>query len=253
MSVNHKRNVPRLFIEKYALNEATDYQKHIVESNLSDRSIKLALDEIEQSNLYVQQNLVMPAALSRANSHSIPQERPKIGFYLGGLAAVALLILTIIPQISDQKPFPDIILKSGEPALQIFRKQGEKVVELHHGDSVAPGDLLELTYSPAGWKYGMIFSVDGSGMFTLHFPSQIDQKGLLAQKQSVKLGFSYELDDAPRHETFIFLSSNQPFSLLEVKESFEMKPHMDQLPENLKILFPEGYNIVRVSLQKGVP
>jgi hypothetical protein len=107
-------------------------------------------------------------------------------------------------------------------ALRVFRKTATGTEELADGSRAAGGDLLQLSYSAGGARYGAILSVDGRGSVTFHLPQaysggaasspELDARPLAA------LGSAYELDDAPSYERFIFVLSSRPFQLSELYE-----------------------------------
>ena len=68
--------------------------------------------------------------------------------------------------------------------------------------------MLQLAYANSTFQYGMIFSIDGRGEVTLHFPKTLTGKTNLSKGKPVYLDFSFELDDAPGFEKFYFIASN---------------------------------------------
>jgi hypothetical protein len=107
-------------------------------------------------------------------------------------------------------------------ALRVFRKTATGPEELADGSSAAGGDLIQLSYSAGGARYGAILSVDGRGAVTFHLPQaysggsasspELDARPLAA------LGSAYELDDAPSYERFFLVLSPRPFQLTELYE-----------------------------------
>ena len=77
-----------------------------------------------------------------------------------------------------------------QPQIIIYRKSGEQCGNIKNGDSASQGDLLQIAYVPAGMTYGVIFSIDGNGVVTLHHPdhaggserSDSGEKVLLAKR-----------------------------------------------------------------------
>ena len=68
----------------------------------------------------------------------------------------------------------------------------------------------------------MIFSVDGRGSVTLHFPSG-DRADTTLERGVHALEYGYELDDAPRFEKFLFVTSTQPLDVASLLEQAERK------------------------------
>lgn len=103
----------------------------------------------------------------------------------------------------------------GAPRLMAFRKQGDRVERLAPGTVVAAGDLLQLRFNGGGRRHGVIASIDGDGVVTLHFPDSEDAASDLPAK-TTDLPHAYALDDAPRFERFFFLTSDQPIDVAGV-------------------------------------
>ncbi len=87
---------------------------------------------------------------------------------------------------------------------------------LTDGSTAVPGDLIQIKYLAAGAAYGVIFSIDGRGTVTLHYPQ--DERGdtALQPGPAVPLQRSYELDDAPGFERFLLVTSQAPIPVAEV-------------------------------------
>ncbi len=125
----------------------------------------------------------------------------------------------------------------GEPQLIIHRKRGREVVRLERNAVVGVGDLLQLSYVPRGQPYGTILSLDGNGAVTLHYPDQVDGDTALGsainnsansvddrkagrqeggKEGRFELPHAYELDDAPKFEHFVFITSADRIDVREV-------------------------------------
>lgn len=99
-------------------------------------------------------------------------------------------------------------------SLNVYLKDGNAVKELKNGFRAAAGDVIQITYTPGRNDYGIIFSVDGSGNVTRHFPEDGWTAAELTHSGGeIPLDFSYELDDAPDFEYFVFAASKNAFSL----------------------------------------
>ena len=112
-------------------------------------------------------------------------------------------------------------VKGGElnHQIRLYRQEGGEATLLKNGESASENDLIQITYLPRQYKYGVIFSVDGNGNVTRHFPEESWEAGALAKTgEEVPLSFSYALDDAPDFECFIFAASKSKFDLSEIEE-----------------------------------
>ena len=57
-----------------------------------------------------------------------------------------------------------------KPHILVHRKVNDTVELLESGDEAKAGDLLQIAYVSAGADYGVILSIDGRGVVTLHYP-----------------------------------------------------------------------------------
>lgn len=134
--------------------------------------------------------------------------------------AVLVGILATYPSLQPGSDAPVERIKGMEPALNIYRAEGEQARLLEDRDRAREYDLLQLEYNAAGYPYGVIISIDGRGTVTLHYPTAATRPPEL-NSGSVLLPYSYQLDDAPEFERFFFLVSQEEFSLQRVLESAE--------------------------------
>ena len=119
----------------------------------------------------------------------------------------------------------DITRAKGErnPRLLLFRKSGDKAQLLDLKSDVArAGDTIQISYRAAPRAtHGVILSLDGAGAVNLHFPAATTGSTLLEQSQAVRLSHSYELDDAPAFERFLFVTSTRPIDVAAVRAAAE--------------------------------
>jgi hypothetical protein len=107
---------------------------------------------------------------------------------------------------------PDDVRDKGAPRLMAFRQAGERVELLDQDAVVRAGDLIQLRYNAGGQGYGMIASVDGAGVVTLHFPLSEDAPpaATAVARKTTALPHAWALDDAPSFERFFFVTANDP-------------------------------------------
>jgi hypothetical protein len=96
----------------------------------------------------------------------------------------------------------------------VFRQAGEHAERLVADTVVRPGEILQLRYNPGGQGYGLIASVDGAGVVTLHFPAREDAPTAIAH-EATALPSAYALDDAPKFERFFFITANEPIDVAQ--------------------------------------
>lgn len=111
----------------------------------------------------------------------------------------------------------DVQLKGQRAELRVYRKpDGQAAAQksperLHDGSVVHPGDVLQLSYLAAGQTQGVIVSYDGRGSVELHHP--LRGATALLRGGEHALPRAYKLDDAPRFERFLLVTTKQPGAL----------------------------------------
>ncbi len=119
---------------------------------------------------------------------------------------------------------------SKDPQIKLYRQKGREIQALNDGDFARPGDVIQITYNAGSDEYGVIFSVDGNGNITRHFPENTWQAAPLEQKNDeTPLDFSYELDNAPDFECFIMVTSKKQFSLEDIENKIKNKKDIDYI------------------------
>lgn len=113
------------------------------------------------------------------------------------------------------------VVKSKGPYLNLYKLNGGEVLSVKNGEKASAGEVIQIAYNSCGDKYGVIFSVDGNGTVTRHFPDRGWTAGEFEVTEGLNLlDFSYELDDAPEYECFIFVTSNERFTLDNIEKNF---------------------------------
>jgi hypothetical protein len=122
-------------------------------------------------------------------------------------AAVAVAVFVPLPQETERS-------KGAAPYLVIHRHAGDRADRLEAGAEVRAHDVLQLSYVSLGRPYGVIFSIDGRGVVTLHHPaSEAAAQELADLDGAVPLPNAYELDDAPEFERFFFVTASTPMDV----------------------------------------
>jgi hypothetical protein len=225
--------VPDLLLEQYALGELGDIDESKVEAALrADESLRSRLAALQSSNeeiLAEAKPAEIAAAIRRRMLSGAGGGRLGVGIGRGAPsrslpafflpAAAALLVLagafmarSLLSPSIDELTRP----KGGEPGISIYRKAASGPMELHDGAAAAEGDVLQIKYGAGEAGFGAIFSVDGRGTITRHFPSRNAEAGTKAPRLSssgAALDSAYELDDAPGFERFFIFSSKKDFDL----------------------------------------
>ncbi len=105
----------------------------------------------------------------------------------------------------------DIRLKGAESGLAIFRKTGTGSELLPPRSAARPGDTLQVFYHSRRAVYGIVFSVDGAGAITLHYPEADGPAPALRIGDMLPLPHAFRLDKAPRYERFYLVTAPRPF------------------------------------------
>lgn len=148
----------------------------------------------------------------------------RIAFAAAAALALAVFAPLLAGTIKGLGGAPSIRLKgSGHHQIRLYKQDGGSAVQLKNGETAKENDLVQIAYIPGSYNYGIIFSVDGNGNITRHFPDASWQAEKLQKTgEEVPLSFSYELDNAPKYECFIFVASKEPFDFSKI-ESLDKK------------------------------
>ncbi len=141
--------------------------------------------------------------------------------------------------------------KGAGPTINVYRKNGTDAIRLKRGDRVSANDALQISYLSNGNTWGVILSVDGNGVITRHYPDAGNGAAPLDTSGEIPLAFSYVLDDAPKYERFIFVSSKSAFpveSVIGTIESLSVEPGFAALDLSEKL--PQGLAISDIVLVK---
>lgn len=135
------------------------------------------------------------------------------------LLVAALLTLVAVPLLVGRGPTDELayVGVKGEPRLHALLRRAEGPVRLTDGGVVRSGDVVQLAYVAMGAPHGVIVSVDGAGVTTLHFPK--DGSTALSVDGTTPLETAYRLDDAPDFERFLFVTSGDPLDVDAVLEA----------------------------------
>ena len=218
-------------------------------------NIESALNELKKSdeeilNTYSVENMKAAVAGklvanklagSRAASEGTILKFPAYKFVSYAAAAVLLAAIIIPAGLKSSKigsgstPTERVkgnapAAQSADPQIKLYRQKGREIQALNDGDFARSGDVIQITYNAGADEYGVIFSVDGNGNITRHFPENSWQAAQLEQRpDETPLDFSYELDNAPDFECFILVTSKKQFSLDGIENSIKNKTDIDYL------------------------
>jgi hypothetical protein len=145
-----------------------------------------------------------------------------------GLATTVVAVVVVVrlasPRVADAPAGVEDVEDEdrtrikGTPRLLVFRQVGEQAERLAADAFVRAGDVIQVRYNPAGQSHGVIASIDGAGVVTLHFPLSEDAppEDTAMSTKKTALPNAYALDDAPRFERFFFITANEPVDVQQV-------------------------------------
>ncbi len=215
------------------------YGKENIEAALND--LKKSDEEILNTYSVEAMKASVASKLKKTNILQFPTTTRFISY----AAAAVLLAAVLIPaglknsKISAGNTTPTERVKGAStkpanpnPSINLYRQKGREVQALNNGDFARSGDVIQITYNAGEEEYGVIFSVDGNGNITRHFPENSWNAGqLIHRNDETPLDFSYELDNAPDFECFIMVTSKKQFSLDDIESKIKNKTDIDYLTE----------------------
>jgi anti-sigma factor RsiW len=235
--------VSDLQLERYLLGELSQEERTALEARLShDELLAARLEELRSSNQEILSHYP-PAEMSariiaRAEQgtsrrpSTLSPRRPLVA--LVPLAAVIAALALLLP-IRLGRDDDGTRLKGLDSRLVVHRQVSGGAEELSSGAAATRGDVLQVSYVAGGARYGVIVSLDGNGVVTVHYPERGQAAGELEPSGLVSLPYAYELDDAPGFERFFLVTSSQSFALGSVLEAVERLKASDPQRSDLEL------------------
>lgn len=175
----------------------------------------------------------------------------------GALAAL-VLVVRAAPSTSsgDTALEPTTIKGTRVTGARLFVYQhgagGDR--RLNDGARVARGDLLQLAYATSDTGFGVLLSIDGSGVVTQHWPEPGARVAApLRSGGEVRLPSAYELDDAPAFERFFLVSADRPFQVAPIVAAARTLSSRSAEARRALLPVPSGFNQVSLALEKPAP
>jgi hypothetical protein len=276
--------VPDLMIEKLALGELPEERAAALRRRLEERGDE-RLAGIERSNAEILREhppgdvaAAVRRRLARLEQEDAPR-RASAGWMVwapvAAMAGVALVWWvardgepggtggrdappviakagTEVPPTKVGDEGPETVYLKGDPRLMIDRMQNGRPTRMAAGDAVAAGDRLQVGYLANGVQQGVVVSIDGAGMATLHFPASEAASPVLEQGGRIGLPESYELDAAPGFERFFFVTVDEAEPRLEPAKVMEAARELakGERAEDGALVLPQGWEQQSVLLKK---
>lgn len=261
MSANETRSVPDLILERYRLGELPPQEMDRVRTLVeADESLRDRLAALEESDKAIARDHPAEWLAGRirektSNSADGLRTRPRTIHPLAvaaALAAAAVVMVFAIPWRSVVSRADDDRIKGLNPTLAVYRRTAQGSETLANGAPARAGDLLRLGYISAGRGYGVILSIDGRGVVTLHLPPNGTRAASLRTGGMILLDQAYELDDAPAWERFYFVTADKPFEVGPILEAARRAAGRNprSAPDALPI--PDELQQTTFSIQKEV-
>jgi hypothetical protein len=279
--------VPDLMIEKLALDELPAGRAAALRQALGTERAQERLAAIERSNAEILREhppaevaAAVQRRLARLDEAEAPRRGPAGWLMWAPMAAVAAAVLLwwvgrdgeplgadgrdappviakaepkVVPDAKDGvSQGPEQIYLKGDPRLMIDRMQDGRPTRMATGDAVGAGDLLQVAYLANGVQQGVVVSIDGAGVATLHFPASEQDSPALEQGGRVGLPESYELDAAPGFERFFFVTVDEAEPRLEVVRVLEAAQALARGggAREAELALPEGWRQQSILLRK---
>lgn len=226
MSAPGESRVPDLILEQYRLGELPGVEAKQVERLLkADATLRERLEALERSDEELARQYPAEWLASRVRERLAARATARRPWTVGRLvltgavAAGAIAVAVAVPWRSPA-PVPEgDRIKGLSPSLAVYRRTLDGTETLADGAPARAGDLLRVGYVSAGRGYGVILSIDGRGVVTLHLPPEGGRAAALRGGGTILLDTAYELDDAPRWERFYFVTGERAFDVAPVMEA----------------------------------
>jgi len=268
------RGVPDLVLERYRLGELPAAEAEALERRLElEPDLAARLAALDRSDEEIRrryppawlaeqiQQRRRPAAASIAS----PARRWLLRWPVPtALAAAATLALVLAPRLLSPPSLESVVgarpapsapaalsgdrIKGLQPSLVLFRKTDAGSETLADGAVARAGDVVRVGYRAAGRTHGVILSVDGRGLVTVHLPTSGSEAAPLQSGETVLLDRAYELDDAPRFERFFLVTADRAF---DVKPVVEAARRAAGLPARDALVLPAPLQQTSFLLRKG--
>ncbi|MDR1210828.1 MAG: hypothetical protein LBK40_01210 [Spirochaetaceae bacterium] len=224
--------ISQLLLERYNLGELDAEEKRQVEALLRDDGetaarLRLLRDQDREIRAAYPPEKAFPASLSRAPgrrarlaSRAFPVRPAALSLAACAAAALFFFLALFHGQPAERNGIALTDRVKGGTELRVYLKPGETPL----GDTAVlhAGNTVQLAYTSGKSRYGVIFSIDGRKVVTLHFPYRSGGSTALVQGKRTALEEAYTLDDAPYCEIFFFVSSGSPVDVASVLHNAEI-------------------------------
>jgi hypothetical protein len=264
-----KNNISDWMLERYLLQELPEIKIREIEGILNKNpEIRKRADKIRISDKNIlrkynpeQMTQRIMTAFNNKNSRPIASKINNLKRFLFpsfALAGVIVLFVIIFPIKENNIHNIDKIdtvdttrIKGDERQLYIYRKKHYSIELLKNGAKAYKNDLIQIAYRSVIDPFVVIFSIDGRGTVTFHYPKNETESAMIPGNKKVFLQNAYELDDSPKFERFFLITSkNKPDIDKILKSANDLARYPERaLKNNLKL--EDSMNQISITLEKG--
>lgn len=219
--------LPDWLVERIALDEVPAASKGRVEQadakDIADRVAALRADNAAELAAFPPGPAIAQIEERVARQRQLATRRRQRAIGLVGIAcASAVAVVLFVGSRGTERAGgalgssdPEITRVKGATRLSAYRQLGNTIEKLDEDSLVKGGDRIQLRYSAGGARFGVIASVDGAGVVTLHHPVSEDAppEATALSPKATALPSAYSLDDAPDFERFFFITADQPIDV----------------------------------------
>lgn len=126
--------------------------------------------------------------------------------------------------------------------------RGDEQTQLFSGDEVRAGDRIQLSINKAKGMSFVVFSIDGHGVSSLHYP--VNSPSKILDIDFFSLPTSYRLDDAPDFEKFYLVSSSRLLNKDDIMAKAEKAQKTSDFQRGFRNLMPSHASIQLLILKK---
>jgi len=243
-----EENIPDILLERYLINEVSRAEKEAIENAVKkDPLLQEKLEKIKMSNFEIHtrykssgiaasiQQKINSSSTSSAGKNkeqniyeNVLTAPPKVNRWLEALfqkrwaytlattffvATVAISLFTNTKTPHEDFTQGEVIYTKGDDAKILLYRQRDNAIEQLADRSIAmENDKIQISYFVDQPSFTLIFSIDGNGVVTPHTGNVSKNPIKVDGGKTYILDHSYQLDNAPRFETFFLVYSASPFN-----------------------------------------
>lgn len=229
--MSEPRRVPELHREQLALGELAPERREALLAR-PETAAELAVLRAADAEILAEHPPARVLAEVRRRAAAMPRRAPTWALWLTPTLAAAAVAALVLTRPVEDVPKDSLVarralaedpgetrIKGLAPHLLVHRQEGERAVPLAEPAQARAHDRLQLSYVAAGARHGVVLSIDGNGVVTLHAPTSPSGSTALQQDGAVALPQSYELDAAPGFERFILVTAAGPIDVAAVERA----------------------------------